>query len=302
MRGRWRGVYGVAELMNNENLRRYFHDDGIVWRTTASRFIHFQRADTMSTTYIYPETQAAVSAAEWEMRVNLAACYRLMAHYRMTDLIYTHVSARVPDAPHAFLINPYGLMFDEITASSLVKVDHAGNVIHDPTGIGCNPAGFVIHSCIHHARPELNCVLHTHTAAGMGVAAQQRGLLNLSQHAMRFHGVLSYHDYEGVALDLDEQPRLVQDLGPDNKVMILRNHGLLTAGTTVREAFDLVYYLERACQAQIAAQSGGAALRECSDAVAAKVASQFTVSDGSDEQDWPALLRMLDRIDPSFRQ
>lgn len=255
----------------------------------------------MSKTYIYPETQATVSAAEWEQRVNLAACYRLMAHYRMTDLIYTHVSARVPDAPGEFLINPYGLMFDEITASSLLKVDHAGRIISDPTGIGCNPAGFVIHSCIHHARPEIHCVLHTHTAAGMGVAAQQQGLLNISQHAMRFHGGLSYHDYEGVALDADEQPRLVHDLG-HNKAMILRNHGLLTAGATVREAFDLIYYLERACQAQIAAQSGGAALHICSDAVAAKVASQFSVSDGSDEQDWPALLRLLDRIDVSYRQ
>ena len=255
----------------------------------------------MRTTYIYPEVKAAVSAAEWEQRVNLAACYRLMAHYRMTDLIYTHVSARVPDAPHAFLINPYGLMFDEITASSLIKVDHDGKIIQDPTGIGCNPAGFVIHSCIHHARADLNCVLHTHTAAGMGVAAQERGLLNLSQHAMRFHGGLAYHDYEGVALDADEQPRLVRDLG-NHQVMILRNHGLLSAGTTVREAFDLIYYLERACQAQIAAQAGGAALRECSDEVAAKVARQFSVSDGSDERDWPALLRMLDRIDDSYRQ
>lgn len=255
----------------------------------------------MSKTYIYPETKASVSAAEWEQRVNLAACYRLMAHYRMTDLIYTHVSARVPDAPHEFLINPYGLMFDEITASSLLKVDHDGRIIHDPTGIGCNPAGFVIHSCIHHARPEINCVLHTHTAAGMGVAAQQQGLLNISQHAMRFHGGLSYHDYEGVALDADEQPRLVHDMG-SNKAMILRNHGLLTAGATIREAFDLIYYLERACQAQIAAQSGGAALRICSDDVAAKVASQFSVSDGSDEQDWPALLRLLDRIDDSYSQ
>lgn len=254
----------------------------------------------MTKRFIYPEVREAVTDDEWEQRVNLAACYRLMAHYRMTDLIYTHVSARVPSAPDEFLINPYGLMFDEITASSLIKVDHCGNILHDPTGIGCNPAGFVIHSCIHQARNELNCVLHTHTSAGIGVSAQHRGLLMISQHAMRFHGSLSYHDYEGVAHDADEQPRLVRDLGP-NKVMILRNHGLLTAGETVREAFDLIYYLERACQAQIAAQAGGG-VKECSDAVSAKVAAQFKVSDGSEERDWPALLRMLDRIDHSYRQ
>lgn len=257
-------------------------------------------ARTMSKTYIYPATKAAVSAAEWQQRVDLAACYRLLAHYRMTDLTHTHVSARVPEAPHEFLINPYGLMFDEITASSLLKVRHDGRIIDDPTGIGFNPAGFVIHSCIHHARPDIHCVLHTHTAAGMGVAAQQQGLLNLSQHAMRFHGGLSYHDYEGLALDAGEQPRLVHDLG-SNQAMILRNHGLLTAGATVREAFDLIYYLERACQAQIAAQSGGAALRLCSDAVAAKVAQQFRISDDSATHDWPALLRLLDRLDDSYR-
>ncbi|MEZ2296018.1 class II aldolase/adducin family protein [Variovorax sp. RCC_210] len=255
----------------------------------------------MNKRYIYPQVRATVGEAEWAQRVNLAACYRLLAHYRMTDLIYTHVSARVPGASGEFLINPYGLMFDEITASSLVKVDHAGRVLLDATGIGFNPAGFVIHSCIHHARPGLHCVIHTHTAAGMGVAAQERGLLDISQHAMRFHGALSYHDYEGVALDADEQPRLVADLGEKNKAMVLRNHGLLTAGETVREAFDLMFYLERACQAQIAAQAGGAALRECSSEVGRKVARQFTEPDGSELHDWPALMRLLDRIDDSYR-
>ena len=255
----------------------------------------------MSKQFIHPEVRASVSEAEWEQRVNLAACYRLLAHYRMTDLIYTHVSARVPGASNEFLINPYGLMFDEITASSLVKVDHEGRVIQDRTGIGCNPAGFVIHSCIHHARHDLHCVVHTHTSAGIGVAAQPRGLLMISQHAMRFHGGLSYHGYEGVALDADEQPRLVRDLGA-NKAMILRNHGLLTAGETVREAFDLMYYLERACQAQIAALAGGGQVSECSEAVASKVAAQFAIPDGSAEHDWPALLRLLDRIDDSYRQ
>jgi ribulose-5-phosphate 4-epimerase/fuculose-1-phosphate aldolase len=256
----------------------------------------------MNKRHVYPHIRERVGEAEWEQRVNLAACYRLLAHYRMTDLIYTHVSARVPGASDEFLINPYGLMFDEITASSLVKVDHDGHVLLDPTGIGFNPAGFVIHSCIHRARAELDCVIHTHTTAGMGVAAQERGLLMISQHAMRFHDAVSYHDYEGVALDPEEQPRLVSDLGDTNRAMILRNHGLLTAGASVREAMDLMFYLERACQAQIAAQAGGTALRECSDAIASKVARQFKEPDGSELHDWPALMRLLDRLDGAYRE
>ncbi|SEL04548.1 Ribulose-5-phosphate 4-epimerase/Fuculose-1-phosphate aldolase [Variovorax sp. YR750] len=254
----------------------------------------------MSKRYTYPEVRDTVSEAEWAQRVCLAGCYRLLAHYRMTDLIYTHVSARVPGTAGEFLINPYGLMFDEISASNLVKVDHEGRSLLDATGLGCNPAGFVIHSCIHRARADLHCVIHTHTAAGIGVAAQTQGLRMLSQHAMRFHGALSYHDYEGVALDADEQPRLVRDLGPTNKAMVLRNHGLLTAGATVREAFDLMFYLERACQAQVAALAGGAEVRECSEAIAAKVARQFSEPDGSELHDWPALMRMLNRLGESY--
>ena len=254
----------------------------------------------MKNNHVFPDVRDRVGAVEWAQRVNLAACYRLLAHFRMTDLIYTHVSAKVPGTEAEFLINPYGLMFDEITASSLVRVDQDGRVLEDATGIGCNPAGFVIHSCIHRANHDLACVIHTHTAAGIGVSAQKRGLLMLSQHAMRFHGSLAYHDYEGVALELDEQPRLVRDLGA-HRAMILRNHGLLTAGSTVREAFDLMYYLERACQAQIAAQAGGAELNECGDALAAKVARQFTEPDSGALHDWPAYLRLLDRIDDSYR-
>lgn len=254
----------------------------------------------MMNKFIFPSIQAQVSTAEWTQRINLAACYRLLSHFRMTDLIYTHVSAKVPGTEMEFLINPYGLMFDEITASSLVRVDQDGNVLNDPTGLGCNPAGFVIHSCIHRANHELECVIHTHTSAGIGVSAQKRGLLMLSQHAMRFHGALAYHDYEGVALELEEQPRLVHDLGP-HRAMILRNHGLLTAGETIREAFDLMYYLERACQAQIASQAGGGALIECSEALAAKVARQFKEPDSGALHDWPAYLRLLDRIDDSYR-
>ena len=241
------------------------------------------------------------SAAEWRARVELAACYRLVAHFRMTDLIYTHISARVPGGAPRFLINPYGLMFEEITASSLVTVTLEGRIVDDPTGLGMNPAGFVIHSAIHGARHDVGCVMHTHTGAGLAVAAQRQGLLPLSQHAMRFAGCLAYHDYEGIALDMDEQQRLIRDLGSHN-AMILRNHGLLTCGATVRTAFDLMYYLERACQAQVGAMGTGAELVLAPAAVAEKVARQFTrPGRTAPDTQWAALLRMLDRSDQSYR-
>lgn len=243
-----------------------------------------------------------VSADEWEVRVDLAACYRAAAHFRMTDLIYTHISARVPGPDHHFLINAFGLMWDEIRASNLVKVTLDGEIVDDPTGLGINPAGYVIHSAVHRARAEINCVMHTHTAAGIGVAAQEQGLLPISQHAMRLTGNVSYHDYEGVALDLDEQQRLVRDLG-SRMTMILRNHGLLSCGTTVRQAFDYMYYLERACQAQISALAGGAKLRIAPPAIAEKVARQFERPGYQEKKgEWRALLRMLDRLDPSYKQ
>jgi ribulose-5-phosphate 4-epimerase/fuculose-1-phosphate aldolase len=207
-----------------------------------------------------PSVRDRVSAGEWETRVDLAACYRLAAHFRMTDLIYTHISARVPGPEHHFLINAFGLLWDEISASTLVKVTLDGEVVDDPTGNGINRAGYVIHSAVHRARPDLMCVMHTHTAAGIAVSAQDAGLLPLSQHAMRFTDSIGYHDYEGLALELDEQARLTRDLGA-HKVMILRNHGLLACGESVAEAFDLMYYLERACQSQINAMAGGTKLR-----------------------------------------
>lgn len=241
------------------------------------------------------------SAAEWRARTELAACYRLVAHFRMTDLIYTHISARAPGRASRFLINPYGLMFEEITASSLVTVTQFGEVIDDSTGLGINPAGFVIHSAIHGARHDVGCVIHTHTAAGLAVAAQKRGLLPLTQHAMRFTDCLSYHDYEGVALDRPEQRRLVRDLG-ENNAMILRNHGLLACGATVADAFDRIYYLERACQAQVGAMAGGATLAIVKPAVARKVARQFARPGRSAPGNaWSALLRLLDRTDPSYK-
>lgn len=251
--------------------------------------------------FSFPQVRQQVSEAEWQTRVDLAMAYRLANYYRWTDQIYTHFTAKVPGTEH-FLINPYGVLFDEVTASCLVKVDLQGNNILDPSGIGCNPAGFLIHSCVHRARPELTCVLHTHTASNIAVAAQKRGLLMISQHAMRFHNRIGYHDYEGVALDFSEQDRLVRDLGP-HKVMILRNHGVLAAGTTIRDAFEQLYYLERACEAQVRAQAGGAELIECSDAVAEKVAEVLDRPGRTAyDTDWPALRRLMDRIDPSYAQ
>ncbi len=243
-----------------------------------------------------------VSNEEWEMRCDLAAAYQLASIYKWTDLIYTHFSARVPGTEY-LLINPYGLMFDEITASSLVKINHEGNIIDDPTGLGINYAGFVIHGCMHNARPEINCVIHTHTRAGVAVSAQKCGLLPISQHSLRVYGMMSYHDYEGIALDLDERTRMAANLGPTSKAMILRNHGLLSLGTTVREAFELMYYLDCSCQMQIDALAGGRVdVQLIDEKTAAKGFEQFERPGGSElDKEWPALLRMLDRKGIAYR-
>ncbi len=243
-----------------------------------------------------------VSAEEWAVRVDLAAAYNLAVEMRMTDHIYTHISARVPGAQPHFLINAYGLMFNEITASNLVKVDIDGGILLDQTGLGINPAGFVIHSAIHRVRHDAARVMHTHTAAGIAVSAQEAGLLMISQHAMRFHNRIGYHDYEGVALDMDEQQRLIADLGP-HSAMILRNHGLLVCGASVPDAFDAMFYLERACQAQVAALAGGLPLVTPSAAVAEKVGRQFDRLDRpSRHKHWPPLLRLLQRIRPEYQE
>src|SRR3954462_2666769 len=197
-----------------------------------------------------------VSKEEWQYRVDLAAAYQLAGIYKWTDLIYTHFSARVPGTDD-FLINPYGMMFDEITASTLVKIDEHGKILDDPLGMGVNEAGFIIHSCMHEARPEINCVIHTHTRAGVAVSAMKCGLLPISQHAMMVQQQVTYHDYEGIALDMDERSRMASDLGKSSKAMILRNHGLLALGDSVRQAFELMYYLDAACQIQIDACAGG---------------------------------------------
>jgi ribulose-5-phosphate 4-epimerase/fuculose-1-phosphate aldolase len=249
-----------------------------------------------------PSVRDRVSEEEWEMRCNLAAAYRLAVHYRWTDLIYTHFSARVPGTEY-LLINPYGLMFDEITASSLVKIDSAGKVMDDPYGLGINHAAFVIHGCVHEARPDVACVLHTHTRAGVAVSAQKCGLLPITQHALRVYGMLSYHDYEGIALDLDERARLAGNLGPTSKAMIMRNHGLLTLGSTVGEAFHLMYYLDCACQFQVDALAGGRVeLAMIAESTAKKGFLQFQGPGGAElDKEWPTLTRMLDRKGEVYR-
>jgi ribulose-5-phosphate 4-epimerase/fuculose-1-phosphate aldolase len=243
-----------------------------------------------------------VTKEEWEVRCDLAAAYQIAAQLRWTDLIYTHFTARVPGSEF-MLINPYGLMFDEITASSLVKIDKDCNVIEDVTGLGVNHAGFVIHGCVHEARPEVNCVIHTHTRAGVAVSAQKSGLLPLSQHSLKVYGMLTYHDYEGIALELDERTRLARDLGPTSKAMILRNHGLLSLGASVREAFETMYYLDTACQIQVDALAGGRTeVLVIDEPTAQKGYAQFNGPGGSENaKSWNALLRMLDRKGIDYR-
>jgi ribulose-5-phosphate 4-epimerase/fuculose-1-phosphate aldolase len=245
---------------------------------------------------IQTPVRSRVSQEEWQMRVDLAAAYQLAHLYKWTDMIYTHFSARVPGTED-FLINPYGLLFDEIAASNLVKIDWDGNVLDDPLGMGVNQAGFVIHSCVHKARPEVSCVIHTHTRAGVAVSAMKCGLLPISQHAMRVQADVTYHDYEGIALYMEEQERLACDLGQTAKAMILRNHGLLALGKTVREAFEIMYYLDCACQIQVDACAGGMHnVQLMSEAAAHSAAEQFARPNRpSEHKDWPALLRMLDR-------
>jgi ribulose-5-phosphate 4-epimerase/fuculose-1-phosphate aldolase len=249
-----------------------------------------------------PGMRDRVSAEEWETRVNLAACYRLVALYGWTHLVQNHISARVPGEDTHFLINPYGMLFREITASSLVKIDQDGRIVDDSPHT-VNAAGFVIHSAVHAARHDLNCVLHTHTEAGMAISALKCGLLPLNQGAFRFHNRVAYHDYEGVALDLDERARIARDLGT-RSVMILRNHGLLTAGRTIAEAFVLMYHLEKTCRAQLMAMATGAELIIPPDDVCEHAAAQFERPGRpvTGTLDWPALLREADDADPSFRE
>jgi len=247
------------------------------------------------------DIRAQVSAEEWRIRVDLAACYRLVAHYGWDDIVFTHISARVPGPydVHHFLINPYGMMFEEITASSLVKVDEqCSKVLDSPYPV--NPAGFVIHSAIHAGRPDVECVLHTHTPDGIAVSAQAGGLLPISQQATIALASLAYHGYEGIAVNDAEKPRLVNDLG-NNVNFILRNHGLLTVGPSVADAFLAMFNLQRACEIQVRAQA--AALTEVDPRIVAGVkANVEKVTKGLGGQiAWPALLRKVERLDPSYK-
>ena len=247
-----------------------------------------------------PSVRDQVSKEEWDARVNLAAAYRLVALYGWDDLVFTHISARVPGPEHHFLINPYGWMFEEITASSLVKVDLEGRkAMASPHEI--NPAGFVIHSAIHAAREDAACVLHLHTLDGVALSAQADGVLPISQQASVVLNSLAYHDYEGIALNDDEKPRLVHDLG-EREFMVLRNHGLLTVGASVASAFLNMYLLQSVCTIQLRAQSGGATLtRLPQDVISRNDGGWRAVSRGGGIA-WPALLRKLDRRDASWRE
>jgi ribulose-5-phosphate 4-epimerase/fuculose-1-phosphate aldolase len=245
------------------------------------------------------EKPTEMASEEWRMRLDLAAAYRLAAIYGWTDLNNTHFSARIPGTDH-FLLNPFGKLFDEITASSLIKVDHKGAVIGD-SGYSTNPAGFVIHGAIHMAVADANCILHTHSRFGTAVAMQRHGLLPASQKALTLFGWLAYHDFEGAALDMDERPRIVGDLG-EKKLMILRNHGLLSVGKTMGEAFVWMYRLETACRMQIDALSGGAELNPITEATQQRTIAQGLKMYGpggfiESGLEWPALIRQLERID-----
>ena len=252
-----------------------------------------------------PSLQESVSPEEWQLRCDLAACYRLVALYGWSDLVFTHISAKLPESvsgpEHQFLINPYGLMFDEITASSLIKVDMQCNKLHD-SPFPVNPAGFVIHSAVHEARADAQCVLHTHTRAGVAVSAQKCGVLPISQQSTFVLASLAYHGYEGVAFRDEEKPRLQADLGEANFLM-LRNHGLLTVGKSIADAFLSMYTFENTCRIQIDAQSGGGELTQVNPLIIKGVAEAMRVQTGGmgGAFAWPSLIRKLDRLDESYK-
>ena len=257
--------------------------------------------DTLSTSghaaLVRPGT---TSTAEWQTRVDLAACYQLCALYGWDDGIYTHISAAVPGEAGHYLINPFGMRFNEVKASNLVKVDSDGNIVGQ-SKYTVNQSGFRLHAAVHKARPNAACVMHLHNLAGIAVGMQETGLQPLSPYALRFYGELAYHDYEGIAMTEDEQERLVQDLGP-RYAMLLRNHGSLTVGRTIPEAFVLMETLDRACEVQLRAQAAAVPLRQPSDAMCLKARMQL-VGDGSPEGvlEWPPLLRRLDVASPQYR-
>lgn len=239
------------------------------------------------------------SEAEWKARVELAACYRQSARMGITDLIFTHMSARVPGEPEHFLVNPNGLLYEEITASCLVKMDMEGRVLADPMGLGHLPGGFSFHSAVYLARSDAVCAIHNHTDATIAVGAQEKGLLAVSQHAIRFHGLVAYMDYPGFVSAEEERVALGRALG-DRKVLMLRNHGTLITGNTIRDAFIHMYFLEAACRHQVTMQSCGVPFSLIPEDIAAETAKRFANAPPVRQRDWPALLRQLDRDDPSY--
>lgn len=246
-----------------------------------------------------PSIRNRISPEEWQARVDLAACYRLVAHHGWTDLILNHISLRVPGTEDQFLLNPFGLLYDQITASSLVKIDIDGNLLQE-SPYPVNQAGFVIHGAIHRARHDLNCVLHTHTIAGQAVSALDCGLLPLHQGALAFYNRIGFHDFEGIALDVDEQTRIVDHLGP-HKVLILRNHGLLTAGETVAEAFMQMFFLEKCCATQMQILASNQPYKLIPKDVCEHTVKQFGKGGSLSARSWPALVKQMDALDPSYR-
>jgi ribulose-5-phosphate 4-epimerase/fuculose-1-phosphate aldolase len=246
-----------------------------------------------------PSVRQRVSDEEWQARLDLAACYRLVAHYGWTHLINNHISLRVPGTEDQFLINPFGFLYEQITASSLVKIDTEGNIL-DESPFPVNKPGFVIHSAIHMARPDLHAIIHTHTVAGQAVSALKCGILPLNQSAMRYHNNTGYHDFEGVADDLDERARIVRDLG-EHKCLVLRHHGLLTAGVNIGEAFNLMYYLEKTCETQMMVFASQQPYTLPSAESCEKSARTFWAKGRVHDRDWPALVKLADQIDPSYR-
>ncbi|WP_299579636.1 class II aldolase/adducin family protein [uncultured Microbulbifer sp.] len=249
-----------------------------------------------------PSLKGSVSEEEWQLRVDLAAAYRLIAHYGWDDTIFTHLSVRIPGPEAHFLINPFGLFFEEITASSLVKINRDGEKVDENSGM-VNPAGFTIHSAIHEAREDAHCVMHTHTTAGVAVSAHAEGLLPISQQSLFPLSSIAYHDYEGIAVREDEKARLVSDLGPAN-YMILRNHGLLTCAPTVADTFLAMFILQRACEIQVSALAGNPPLTPVPQGIVDKIVSEGDMVTGNQGGllVWPGLLRKLDRSDSSYRQ
>lgn len=257
------------------------------------------RSNTTMTDRAPPEYRCDT---EWQARVDLAACYRLLAHFGMDDTIFGHATVRVPGSPDQFLINPFGATYGEITASSLVKIDHAGRSLDD--GPPVNAAGFVIHSAIHAARPEVDCVIHTHTRAGVALSCLAEGVLPINQFALEFAASIGYHDYEGIALDLEERERLVADLG-ERYALVLRNHGMLTCGQTIPGAFYLYYYLEQTARVQMDVMASGGRIITPAPEVQAHTARQYSSASTPAQtgiRAWPAMLRLLDRVNPGYAE